>query len=191
MHHDRRAPPERVWELVADPAATPRFMDGRHRAASVEGRRRERAGRALLDAHAGGLGRGRRPGRGRGVRRAAATSRGRASPGIDQRGRWRLREPDDGAHARSRCGCAYDAPGGVLGALSEQVSAPHGARRARASLARRLRAEIEGGAHGGERGTGGMPATAGNEAAARAKVLADGGRRSRPMRPDRPAHVRC
>ena len=43
--------------------------------------------------------------------------------GIDQRLRWRLRETDD-ARTRVTLRLAYDAPGGLLGAISEQVSKP-------------------------------------------------------------------
>ena len=43
--------------------------------------------------------------------------------GIDQRLRWRLRETDD-HRTRVTLRLAYEAPGGLLGTLSEQVSKP-------------------------------------------------------------------
>jgi acyl-CoA synthetase (AMP-forming)/AMP-acid ligase II len=105
--------------------------------------------------------------------------------GIDQRLRWRLREPDDG-RTLVMLRLAYDAPGGLLGTLSEQVSRPMVARNLEQTL-HNLRREIEGGS--GEVSEQGMSLpgrvayTLGG-----VKILADAGV-VRPMRPDRALKV--
>ena len=51
--------------------------------------------------------------------------------GIDQRGRWRLRETSDG-RTRVTLRLSYDAPGGVLGMISDRVSGADGRPQLRA-----------------------------------------------------------
>ena len=58
--------------------------------------------------------------------------------GIDQRGRWRLREQDDGT-TKVTLRLAYQAPGGLLGMISDQVSALPGARQPAQDFARTSR----------------------------------------------------
>ena len=62
--------------------------------------------------------------------------------GLDQRGRWRLRQagPDE---TRVTLRLSYQAPGGLLGIMSDRVSAPMVRRNLRRSL-ERLKAELEG-----------------------------------------------
>jgi acyl-CoA synthetase (AMP-forming)/AMP-acid ligase II/carbon monoxide dehydrogenase subunit G len=101
--------------------------------------------------------------------------------GIDQRLRWRLRETDDG-RTKVTLRLAYDAPGGLLGTVSEQVSKPMVARNLEQTL-HNLRSEIEGGP--GEVSDQGM-SVPGRVAYAlgSVKILAEAGV-IRPMRPDR------
>src|SRR4029453_10847358 len=63
--------------------------------------------------------------------------------GIDQRLRWRLRETGD-SRTRVTLRLAYDAPGGVLGAVADQVSKPMVTNNLERTL-HNLKAEIEGG----------------------------------------------
>ena len=63
--------------------------------------------------------------------------------GIDQRGRWRLRETSDG-RTRVTLRLSYDAPGGVLGMISDRVSAPMVGRNFERTL-ENLQREFEGG----------------------------------------------
>jgi acyl-CoA synthetase (AMP-forming)/AMP-acid ligase II/uncharacterized membrane protein len=62
--------------------------------------------------------------------------------GIDQRGRWRLRETDDGG-TRVTLRLAYGAPGGVMGAIADRLSAGTVAGNLERTL-KNLRREIEG-----------------------------------------------
>jgi acyl-CoA synthetase (AMP-forming)/AMP-acid ligase II/carbon monoxide dehydrogenase subunit G len=100
--------------------------------------------------------------------------------GIDQRLRWRLRETDDN-RTRVTLRLAYDAPGGLLGAVSEQVSKPMVASNLERTL-QNLKAEIEGGPDEVSEGM----SIAGQVAyqLGSVKVLIDAGV-VRPMRPDR------
>ena len=61
--------------------------------------------------------------------------------GIDQRVRWRLRETDD-ARTKVTLRLSYDAPGGVLGVVADQVAKPMVARNLEQTL-HNLKAEIE------------------------------------------------
>ena len=62
--------------------------------------------------------------------------------GIDQRGRWRLRDlPDGGTRVTLRF--SYGSPGGILGAIAEQLSAGEVRTNLRRGLAR-LKSDIEG-----------------------------------------------
>jgi acyl-CoA synthetase (AMP-forming)/AMP-acid ligase II/uncharacterized membrane protein len=136
------APPEEIWELISDPCLYPSFMTG--------------ATRVQRKGHG--------PDRGVGARYTVHLKVGSAEvgglveivefdepadlawtsvTGIDQRLRWRLRETDDSC-TRVTLRLAYDAPGGVLGAISEQVSKPMVAGNLEQTL-QNLKAEIEGG----------------------------------------------
>jgi acyl-CoA synthetase (AMP-forming)/AMP-acid ligase II/uncharacterized membrane protein len=101
--------------------------------------------------------------------------------GVDQRLRWRLRDVG-GGRTRVTLRLAYDAPGGLLGTLSEQVSRPMVARDLERTL-HNLRQEIEGGEpEVSEQGLG-LPGRIAYELGS-VKILIDAGV-VRPMRPDR------
>jgi acyl-CoA synthetase (AMP-forming)/AMP-acid ligase II/uncharacterized protein YndB with AHSA1/START domain len=125
------APRARVWELVSKPAAYPGFFHGITRfelqgdAESGLGARfsmRMRVGSADV----GGL-----------VEIVEfdepADMAWTSITGIDQRGRWRLRETADG-RTRVLLRLSYGSPGGLLGAISDQVSRPMVARNLERTL---------------------------------------------------------
>jgi len=103
--------------------------------------------------------------------------------GIDQRGRWRLRETADG-RTRVFLRLSYGSPGGLLGALSDQVSKPMVARNLERTL-HNLSLELgeEGGAHEVSEDGMSLPGRAAYLLGS-VKVLVDAGV-VRPMRPDR------
>ena len=65
--------------------------------------------------------------------------------GLDQRGRWRLREQGDG-QTKISLRLSYQAPGGILGLLSDRVSQPMVRGNLRESL-KRIKREVEGEGH--------------------------------------------
>jgi acyl-CoA synthetase (AMP-forming)/AMP-acid ligase II/uncharacterized membrane protein len=174
------APREEIWELVSDPCRYPDFT----------------AGLTRLE-HKGG------PPLGLGARYSVRVRVGSADvgglveivefdeprdlawssvTGIDQRLRWRLRESDDG-RTRVTLRLAYQAPGGLLGLLSDQVGKPMVARNLEQTL-HNLRTEIEAGgsedvSEQGKSLPGQVLHTLGG-----VKILADAGV-IRPTRPDR------
>src|SRR6478672_7927027 len=115
------APRELVWDYITDPANYTLFFSGITRW-EVEGRKRRGCGaryRMLMhvgSAEVGGL-----------VEVVEFDEPGDMAwtsvMGVDQRGRWRLRE-----HGPTRTNVmfrlSYHAPGGLLGWLSDQLSAP-------------------------------------------------------------------
>ncbi|MEA2362724.1 MAG: hypothetical protein QOD71_1869 [Thermoleophilaceae bacterium] len=170
---------EEIWELISDPCRYPRFMHGVTRL--------ERKGDE--------------PERGRGARYSVHLRVGSADvgglveivefdepadlawtsvTGIDQRLRWRLRETDD-ARTRVTLRLAYDAPGGVLGAVSEQVSKPMVAGNLEQTL-QNLKTEIEGGPDEVSEGMS-IPGRVAYQLGS-VRILIDAGV-VRPMRPDR------
>src|SRR5919199_4632718 len=62
--------------------------------------------------------------------------------GLDQRGRWRLGERETGTDVSLRI--SYQAPGGILGLISDRVSSPMVRANLRETL-ERLKREVEGG----------------------------------------------
>jgi acyl-CoA synthetase (AMP-forming)/AMP-acid ligase II/carbon monoxide dehydrogenase subunit G len=62
--------------------------------------------------------------------------------GLDQRGRWRLREQDDG-QTKVTLRLSYQAPGGLLGVISDRVSSPMVRGNLRETL-QRIKHEAEG-----------------------------------------------
>jgi len=62
--------------------------------------------------------------------------------GIDQRGRWRLRDCNEPGHTKVTLRLSYGSPGGLSGVLVDRLSAPEVSRNLRRGL-RRLKAEIE------------------------------------------------
>jgi acyl-CoA synthetase (AMP-forming)/AMP-acid ligase II/uncharacterized membrane protein len=170
---------EDIWELIADPCNYPRFMRGftRVKLKSADGQSglgaRYQVHFRIGSAEVGGL-----------VELvecdAPADLAWTSVTGIDQRLRWRLRETDD-ARTRVTLRLAYDAPGGILGAVSEQVSKPMVAGTLDESL-QNLRAEFEGGAREVSDGKS-IPGRVAYQLGS-VKVLVDAGV-VRPMRPDR------
>jgi uncharacterized membrane protein len=120
------APPEAVWEYVADPGRYLHFFSGVTRW-EVEGEQRQGLGsryRMLLrvgSAEIGGLIETVEWNEPREIAWVSVT-------GIDQRGRWRLRECDPsnpGRRTKVELRLAYGVAGsGPLGWLSEQLAAP-------------------------------------------------------------------
>jgi fatty-acyl-CoA synthase len=62
--------------------------------------------------------------------------------GLDQRGRWRLRETDDG-RTKASLRLSYQAPGGVLAIVADRVGGPMVSANLRETL-ERLKREVEG-----------------------------------------------
>jgi acyl-CoA synthetase (AMP-forming)/AMP-acid ligase II/carbon monoxide dehydrogenase subunit G len=104
--------------------------------------------------------------------------------GIDQRGRWRLRELDDGS-TRVTFRLSYGAPGGLLGAVSDRLSAPMVRANLRRTL-KNLRDELEGERPVSEPGMSLAGRVA--DSLGSLKVLTDAGL-IRPMRPDKLARI--
>src|SRR5262249_40349580 len=104
--------------------------------------------------------------------------------GIDQRGRWRLREaPGGGTVVTLRL--AYHAPGGILATIADRLSAPMVGRHLEQSL-ENVRRELEGGGSVSEEGVG-LPGRIGYNLGS-AGILMERGV-IRPMRPDRLVRV--
>jgi acyl-CoA synthetase (AMP-forming)/AMP-acid ligase II/uncharacterized membrane protein len=170
---------EEIWELIADPCAYPRYMHGVTRLErKAEGPERGVAARYSVHLHVGSADVG-------GLVEIVefdepADLAWTSVTGIDQRLRWRLRETDD-LRTRVTLRLAYDAPGGVLGAISEQVSKPMVAGNLEQTL-QNLKAEIEGGPDEVSEGMS-IPGRVAYQLGS-VKVLIDAGV-VRPMRPDR------
>ncbi|MDQ3933713.1 MAG: AMP-binding protein [Actinomycetota bacterium] len=79
--------------------------------------------------------------------------------GLDMRGRWRLRETDDG-QTRVSLRLSYQAPGGILGMISDRVSSPMVSSVLSETL-ERLKREVEGDRYMGDggRNDGGLAST--------------------------------
>jgi acyl-CoA synthetase (AMP-forming)/AMP-acid ligase II/uncharacterized protein YndB with AHSA1/START domain len=175
------APRERVWELVSDPARYPGFFHGITRLDLKGDVERGLGARFSMrmrvgSADVGGL-----------VEVVEFDEPGDMAwtsvTGIDQRGRWRLRETADG-RTRVVLRLSYGSPGGLLGAISDQVSKPMVARNLERTL-HNLALAV-----GDDEGTH-QVSEDGMSLAGRAayllgsiKVLVDAGV-VRPMRPDR------
>ena len=175
------APRQRVWELVSDPAGYPAFFHAITRFDLTGDVDRGLGARFSMrmrvgSADVGGL-----------VEIVEfdepADMAWTSITGIDQRGRWRLRETADG-RTRVVLRISYGSPGGLLGALSDQVSKPMVARnleRTLHNLSLELRQE-EGTYEVSEDGMS-LPGRAAYLLGG-FKVLVDAGV-VRPMRPDR------
>jgi acyl-CoA synthetase (AMP-forming)/AMP-acid ligase II/uncharacterized membrane protein len=131
---------EDVWEIIEDPACYTQLVAGITRW-EVQGRREKGKGaRYQMRMQVGSAQVGSlieivefdRPGD------LAWTS----ITGLDQRGRWRLREQDDG-QTKISLRLSYQAPGGILGLLSDRVSSPMVRGNLRESL-KRIKQEVEG-----------------------------------------------
>ena len=135
------APPERVWESVRDPAEYPRFIKGMTRVVrqgsdeSVGCGARYRMLMRVGSADVGGLIEIVEFDQARDLAWTSIT-------GIDQRGRWRLRDAGDG-RTRVTLRMSYGAPGGLVGAVTERLAAGQVRDNLRRGL-ERLKAELEG-----------------------------------------------
>jgi acyl-CoA synthetase (AMP-forming)/AMP-acid ligase II/uncharacterized membrane protein len=175
------APRERVWELVSDASTYPTFMHGISRFELRGDIERGMGARFSMrmrvgSADVGGL-----------VEVVESDPPGDLAwtsiTGIDQRGRWRLRDTDDG-RTRVTLRLSYGSPGGLLGVISDQVARPTVQRNLERTL-QNLRVKLQG--KGGqddvsEQGTS-LPGRA-VYALGSVKVLVDAGV-VRPMRPDK------
>src|SRR5439155_11152451 len=133
-------PREVVWEWITDPARQLNFLSGVTRW-EVSGEQQSGCGaryRMLMragSAEMGGL-----------VEVVEFDAPGDMAwtsvTGLDQRGRWRLRENDDGTTTVT-FRMSYQSPGALLGTVADYVSAPIVNRTLRESL-ERLKAEMEG-----------------------------------------------
>jgi acyl-CoA synthetase (AMP-forming)/AMP-acid ligase II/carbon monoxide dehydrogenase subunit G len=137
---DLRATPEEIWPVVTSSEGLARILVGVTRW-EVEGRRKSGLGtryRMLMEvgsAQVGGL-----------IEvveyHEPADFAWTSITGIDQRGRWRLREQEDGT-TRVTLRLSYQSPGGFLASLTDQISSRIVQANMKESL-ERLRAELEG-----------------------------------------------
>jgi acyl-CoA synthetase (AMP-forming)/AMP-acid ligase II/uncharacterized membrane protein len=173
------APCDEIWQLVDNPEEYPRFMAGITRW-RVEGRKKRGLGARysmLMEVGSAQVGGLIEVVEHHAPRDLAWTS----ITGIDQRGRWRLREQDDGT-VKVSLRLSYHAPGGLLATLSDRLSARIVSRNIEESL-ERLRAEVEGERLSENETQVGLLTMVGNKLHT-ARVLAGAGF-IRPERPDR------
>jgi acyl-CoA synthetase (AMP-forming)/AMP-acid ligase II/uncharacterized membrane protein len=175
---------EEVWELVSDPSNYPRVMHGITRCENVGDIEQGKGARYRMlmrvgSADVGGL-----------VEvtdyREPADISWTSITGIEQRGRWRLRELPGGA-TKVTLRLSYGAPGGLLALIADRLSAPMVAGNLERSL-EKLRRELEGerGETTSEDGLSLPGRVAYNLGSLR--VLIDAGL-LRPIRPDKLMHV--
>jgi fatty-acyl-CoA synthase len=173
------ATPDEVWKVISEAEGLARVMDGVTRW-DVEGRKKRGMGARysmLMEVGAAQVG-----GLIEVVEYLEPTDLAWTSiTGIDQRGRWRVREQDDGT-TQVTLRLSYHSPGGILGAVTDQISARIVRGHIKASL-ERLRAELEGETVSKNQTQVGLLTVAGNKLHT-ARVLAGAGF-VRPERPDR------
>jgi acyl-CoA synthetase (AMP-forming)/AMP-acid ligase II/uncharacterized membrane protein len=173
---------QRVWELISRPQDYPRFMQGITRFDAEGDANHGLGGRYSMRMHVGSADVGGlvevveydEPGD------LAWTS----ITGIDQRGRWRLRETD-GGDTKVVLRLSYGAPGGLLAAIADRLAAPVVARNLEQTL-ENLSRELEGDGALSEHGMSLPGRIAYNLGSV--KVLIDRGV-IRPVRPDKLMHV--
>jgi len=175
-----QAPREEVWELIGDPAGWPGFMPGITRFDPEDGPGPDLSvgSRFSMRMHVGSADVG-------GLIEFVecdprADLAWTSITGIDQRGRWRLRETS-GGDTRVILRLSYGAPGGLLGLLTDRLAAGEVRHNLRASL-ENLKARVEGEAMSKEQG----PGIAGKvmHEVGSLRVLAEA-RIIRPIRPDK------
>jgi len=174
---------ERIWERVRDPAGYPGLMEGITRcevkSEGTEGLGARYSMRMRVgSAEVGGL-----------VEVVEFDEPGDLSwtnvTGIDQRGRWRLRDCGDG-RTRVVLRLAYESPGGVFGIISDRMGAPMVGRNLERTLDN-LQREVEGGGSEVAQPGTGLTGRIGY-ALGSAKVLLDAGVIG-PIRPDKLVRV--
>jgi fatty-acyl-CoA synthase len=176
---DIDATPEEIWEIVTDPEQYPRFADSitrweaqgdKDRGMGARYSMRMRVGTAEI----GGL-----------VEVVEwdepCDMAWNSVTGIDQRGRWRLREQEDGT-TRVTLRLAYQAPGGLLGIISDRVASGTVRGNLRQTV-QNLKAMIEGDDMSST-GDGFNPLGFVTQAAETVRVAVTSGL-ARPQRPDR------
>ena len=174
------APAEQIWEIVTDPSQYTKFADSitrwepqgdKDRGLGARYSMRMRVGSAEV----GGL-----------VEVVEwdeyCDMAWNSVTGIDQRGRWRLRSQEDGT-TRVTLRLTYQAPGGLLGMISDRVSAGPVRGNLRRTL-ENLNAMIEGEEMSSSGGRGFNPITLVSQAAETARVAVTSGL-ARPSRPDK------
>src|SRR3954451_15250129 len=134
------APPDVVWDIITDPDCYTRTLVGITRF-EVEGRKQRGLGaRYSMRMHVGSAEIG-------GLIEVVEFDTPRdmawtSITGLDHRGRWRLREQEDGS-TKVTFRLSYQSPGTLLGTIADYVSSPMVDNNLRESLVR-LKAEIEG-----------------------------------------------
>ncbi len=179
------APASEIWDIVTDPAQLPRFADSITRwEPEDEKKDRGLGARYSMRMRAGSAEVG-------GLVEVVEWDEGcdmawSSVKGIDQRGRWRLREQEDGT-TKVSLRLSYQAPGGLLGMISDQVSAFTVRGNLRGTL-ENLKAMIEGEEMSSKAGDGFNPIALIGQAAETARVAVTSGL-ARPSRPDRMARA--
>ena len=115
------APADEIWEIVTDPEQYTKFADSITRWEPESEKDRGMGARFTMRMRAGSAEVG-------GLVEVVEWDEGcdmawNSVTGIDQRGRWRLRRQEDGTTEVS-LRLAYQAPGGLLGMVSDRISAP-------------------------------------------------------------------
>ena len=174
------APAEKIWEIVTDPSQYGSFADSITRWEPEDEKKDRGLGarysmRMLVgSAEVGGL-----------VEvvewHECEDMAWNSVTGIDQRGRWRLREQEDGTTEVS-LRLAYHAPGGILGMISDRVSAHIVRGNLQRTLAN-LKAMIEG-EEMSSKGDRFNPIALAEQAAETVRVAVTSGL-ARPSRPDK------
>ncbi len=176
------AAPEEVWELLADPADIPRFVPAITRFERQDGKSEDDepgvGARYSMLMHVGSADVG-------GLIEIVEYDEGRdiawtSITGIDQRGRWRIREASDG-RTRVSLRLSYGSPGGLVGAVTDRLSAPQVRGHLKTGL-EHLKAQLEGEPVASEQGKG-VVGTLAHEVGS-LKILRDAGV-IRPIRPDK------
>jgi acyl-CoA synthetase (AMP-forming)/AMP-acid ligase II/carbon monoxide dehydrogenase subunit G len=174
-------PRERIWEVVSRPEHYPRFMHGITRFATDGEEKSGLGARYSMRMHVGSADVG-------GLVEVVefdepADMAWTSITGIDQRGRWRLRDANGGTRVLLRL--SYGSPGGILGSVADRLSGPMVARNLERSL-ENLRRELEGGDALTEEGMS-FPARVAHELGS-LKILVERGV-IRPVRPDKLLHI--
>ena len=173
------APSEEIWEIVTDPSQYTNFADSITRWEPQGKKERGLGARYAMRMRAGSAEVG-------GLVEVVEWDDGcdmawNSVTGIDQRGRWRLRAQEDGT-TKVSLRLAYQAPGGLLGMISDRVSAPTVRGNLRRTL-ENLKAMIEG-EEMSSNGDGFHPLAKVGQAAETVRVAVTSGL-ARPHRPDK------